>query len=1744
MTARLGRVAACLALALASARCADKIMAPVANAGTAVTVNMGSSVALDGRSSADPQGRPLAYDWSITVRPVLSQTSLNDAHIATPSFIPDMDGDYTIELVVSNGVLSSTPSKVTVSARKCSQAAPDITAAVAAPANPNTGNTVQLSATVHDADNDPACNLNQTFTLLWTAVARPGASAAALSDPAATSPTFVPDQIGTYQFSVVATDSTGLHSAPKFVTFKTTTCGSATPSITSATASSTTPNPGDTVNLVAVATDADNLAGCSLGQTLRFDWRVAGQPAGSSATLSDPTVSSPSITPDAIGTYVFVVTATDSTGKVSDPVAVKFTTTACGSAVPTITSATATPATPNIGTAVLLSATAADADNGTTCHRGQTLTLHWALVSRPATSSAFLDNPASASPSFTPDAVGTYQFSVTVSDGTGNTSPPTFVGVVVAPCGAAAVTFAAPAITAAFAEAAANVGAAVTLTAHPVDPAVACGVPAGPVQYVWTLAGPSGSSAVAFAVQAGTQFTFTPDVVGTYDISVHAIDARGQSASASTSVSTTTCGAAPIAVLVTPAASSVNSYQSLTLTATPAATSCPARFAPQIAWAVAGVGAPAQLSGSFGGTVSFRGTGPGDYTVSAVAINTSGHEGPVGTASVHVDACGSRPPVVVTTSNSPTFPARLQTVTLSATAVDPDASCGDARLSTIAFELLSIPQGSALSFPAGAISFQADVEGTYAFRVVATENGTGLRSDAAVLNVTVLDPSATASTVTATPATVAVGGPADPAAERATVTVTVRNRLGQPIGDLPVSVVSSGSGNTFRTPASGVTNHDSGVFVTTMSSTKAETKTFTATANPSAAQVVLNDHPSVTFIAGPATHVAVTGLPTTTTASNTLLPFTVTALDQFDNVATGYRGTVAFTSSDAQASFNPANHTFVAGDNGVFTGGGVALKTVGLQTVTATDNPTASITGTSAAVTVTPAAATSFTVTTSASTVTAGNPLSFTVKPRDPFNNVDTNYRGTANFTSTDAQVAFSAPNHPFAAGDNGSFTGTVTFKTTGSQTVTAKDSVTLSIAGTSSAVTVGPAAAASFTVTVVTNPVTAGVADSFTVTAKDAFGNTATGYTGTANFTSTDGAATFSPAASHAFVVGDAGVFTATATFRTAGSQTVTAKDNGPPVITGTSAAVTVNPAAAAALTVTGLPSPFPTGTAQSFTVAALDQFGNTATGYRGTVNFTSSDGLVVFTPASYTFVALDNGAHAFAGGVKLSTAGPQSVTAKDSVTASITGTQGTTVSGLLFAKQASGSASTTTTGNAVASFSDGSFAVTGKFSGTTTWGPGEGTSVPLNRAGATTVTGSGTADLFVARYNADGALRWVKTVGPSPAAAVTTIGVGIAGRNLDGSAVVVGSFTGTITFPTTPAATTLTPVGTTDLFIAKYDSTGAVLWVKQGRGSAAGAVNAAGIAGYADGTTVTTGNYTGTPTFGFGEAPSAGHAGVTTLAAGGFFLARYNADGTLFSVTSAGASGSVTSKAVSALADGTAVAVGDFTANTTFGAAPQLTLRGTRDAFAVKYGTDGTTVAWATSAGGAGPPAATASATAVAAFADGKLALTGSFNNTVTFGSAPSVAAAGTQDVFAARLNADGTAAWASHAGTASATGTGTGIAAFDVDGTAVVVGRYSTPTTFAFGATTLTPASVSVNDVFVARYTAAGAVASAKSAGGTGDDSANAVAGFSDTGALVIGSVSTPSSTFGSGEPGQTILNTGATAVDLFAAKYYPY
>jgi hypothetical protein len=62
---------------------------------------------------------------------------------------------------------------------------------------------------------------------------------------------------------------------------------------------------------------------------------------------------------------------------------------------------------------------------------------------------------------------------------------------------------------------------------------------------------------------------------------------------------------------------------------------------------------------------------------------------------------------------------------------------------------------------------------------------------------------------------------------------------------------------------------------------------------------------------------------------------------------------------------------------------------------------------------------------------------------------------------------------------------------------------------------------------------------------------------------------------------------------------------------------------------------------------VRAVDQYGNTAIGYTGTIAFTSSDPQAVL-PAPYAFVAADGGAHTFTG-VILKTTGVQNIHVTD---------------------------------------------------------------------------------------------------------------------------------------------------------------------------------------------------------------------------------------------------------------------------------------------------------------------------------------------------------------------------------------------------------------------------------------------------------------------------------------------------------------
>jgi hypothetical protein len=397
-----------------------------------------------------------------------------------------------------------------------------------------------------------------------------------------------------------------------------------------------------------------------------------------------------------------------------------------------------------------------------------------------------------------------------------------------------------------------------------------------------------------------------------------------------------------------------------------------------------------------------------------------------------------------------------------------------------------------------------------------------------------------------------------------------------------------------------------------------------------------------------ASNFAVSGFPSPTTAG-VAGSFTVTAKNTDGTTATGYTGTVHFTSSDGQAVL-PADYTFMAADQGIHTFSAI-LKTAGTQSITATDTTTSGLTGSEAGITVTPAAASQFAVNAPAGS-TAGSAFSVTLTALDPYNNTATGYTGTVHFKSTDGQASLPG-DYTFTAADAGmhTFTNGVILKTAGSKTVTASDPVTASITG-SAAVAVSPAAASTMIVTGFPSPITAGVAGTLTVTLKDLYGNIASGYAGMVLFTSSDGKASLP--ANYTFTAADAGVHTFSATLKTAGTQSLTATDTKTASLIGTDGGITVKPAAASQF-VLRAPASVSAGVALSLTITVKDAFGNVVTGYTGTIHFTSTDTTATL-PRNYTFTAADKGVHTFSGLV-LRKRGTQKITLTDTLNSSLTG-------------------------------------------------------------------------------------------------------------------------------------------------------------------------------------------------------------------------------------------------------------------------------------------------------------------------------------------------------------------------------------------------------------------------------------------------------------------------------------------------------
>jgi hypothetical protein len=269
-------------------------VAPVASAGPNQTVDVGSTVNLDGSGSTDANSLPLTYHWSLTSVPAGSAAALTDPGAVQPSFNADLGGIYVAQLIVNNGLLNSAPATVTITTNNSpptANAGPD--------QQVNVGGLVTLDGS---GSTDPN---GYPLTYSWAFLSMPEGSTSNLSSANAMNPTFVADMTGSYVAQLIVRDPL-FSSLPSTLKISTTNIGPIA-------------NAGLNQSVsrrAKVTLDGTGSTGPS-GHQLSYKWSFTTLPDKSSANLSNSTAAQPTFVADRSGTYLVQLIVNDGIQKSS-----------------------------------------------------------------------------------------------------------------------------------------------------------------------------------------------------------------------------------------------------------------------------------------------------------------------------------------------------------------------------------------------------------------------------------------------------------------------------------------------------------------------------------------------------------------------------------------------------------------------------------------------------------------------------------------------------------------------------------------------------------------------------------------------------------------------------------------------------------------------------------------------------------------------------------------------------------------------------------------------------------------------------------------------------------------------------------------------------------------------------------------------------------------------------------------------------------------------------------------------------------------------------------------------------------------------------------------------------------------------------------------------------------------------------------------------------------------------------------
>lgn len=373
---------------------------PIADAGPNQNVLVGTIVTLDGSGSDGNGSEELSFQWNIIDSPPGSTAMLNQATSVMPTFTPDVPGQYTIELVVTNEFMtSSDPDTVVITA---GSNVPKPTAH----AGPNQSVAVGTTVTLDGSGSQP----EGMISFQWEIAELPPGSLSMLNQANTAMPTFTPDVVGEYVVQLVVMDDLSIiPSDPDTVVI------TAVPNAPRPTAQA-----GSNQSVTVSTTVTLDGSGSQPEGMISFQWEITEPPQGSLAILNQANTAMPTFIPDIPGQYVISLIVTDMSMTLSLPDTVVI------NAILPIDQPIANAGSDQsvfLGQTVIL--------NGHASQPQGALNFSWDIFELPIGSTSVLNLPNTGMPTFVPDQPGQYTVRLFVTDESGMTSAPDFVNIAV-----------------------------------------------------------------------------------------------------------------------------------------------------------------------------------------------------------------------------------------------------------------------------------------------------------------------------------------------------------------------------------------------------------------------------------------------------------------------------------------------------------------------------------------------------------------------------------------------------------------------------------------------------------------------------------------------------------------------------------------------------------------------------------------------------------------------------------------------------------------------------------------------------------------------------------------------------------------------------------------------------------------------------------------------------------------------------------------------------------------------------------------------------------------------------------------------------------------------------------------------------------------------------------------------------------------------------------------------------------------